>query len=63
VDRQEVESSLIPPDQLDSMRDQLLQQKRQLTWTVFTQSLRKRLQDEGKLELNDAAIERLTSQA
>ena len=63
VDRQEVDASLIPPDQNDSLRDQLLQQKRQLTWTIFTQSLRKRLLEEGKLEVNEAAIERLASQA
>lgn len=63
VNREAVDASLIPPDQSDSLRDQLLQQKRQLTWTIFTQSLRKRLREEGKLELNQAAIERLTSQA
>jgi len=63
VDRQEISLDQIPLEQRDSMRDSLLQQKRQLAWTIFTESLRKRLQVEGKLELNQAAIERITSQA
>ena len=40
-------------------RNALLDQKRNLTWTVFQQSLKKKLQAEGKLQLNQAAIDRL----
>lgn len=42
-----------------AIRNSLLDQKRNLTWTVFQQSLKKKLLAEGKLKLNQAAIDRL----
>lgn len=46
-----------------ALRNSLLEQKRNLAWAVFTQALRKRLQAEGKLKLNQAAIERLVGKS
>ena len=40
-------------------RNALLDQKRNLTWTVFQQNLKKKFLAEGKLKLNQAAIDRL----
>lgn len=40
-------------------RNALLDQKRNLTWSVFQQSLKKKFLAEGKLKLNQAAIDRL----
>jgi peptidyl-prolyl cis-trans isomerase D len=63
LDRQQVDASQITPEQRDAIRETLLNQKRTLAWRIFTENIRKRLTSEGKLELNQAAIDRLTTQS
>jgi len=45
----------------DSIRDQLQQQKAMEVYQVFLGSLRKRMEKEGKLSVNEAALQRLVA--
>jgi len=47
------------PQQRSLIASQLLQQKRQLTFQTFRESLKKKLAAEGELEINPRAVERL----
>jgi len=46
-------------EERDTLRAQLLEQKRSLHWEIFQQSLRKRRHADGVLKLNQAAINRV----
>jgi peptidyl-prolyl cis-trans isomerase D len=45
------------------VRDQLLQQKRNLTMELFVSNLRKKMDDEGKVKLNKQEMDRIASAA
>lgn len=45
----------------DSIRDQLQQEKAMEVYQVFVGSLRKRMEKEGKLSVNEAALDRLAA--
>lgn len=61
--RQEADLSKLTPQERETIRENLLGEKRNLAWTLFYESLKKRLQAEGKLQLNQAAINRLTGRS
>lgn len=63
LERQDADLTQIPPEEYETISDFLLGQKRNLTWSIFTESLKKRLLSEGELHLNQAAIDRLTGQS
>jgi hypothetical protein len=45
------------------VRDQLLQQKRNLTMELFVSNLRKKMDDEGKVKVNKQEMDRIASAA
>ena len=47
--------------QKDKMEEQVLQQKRQVAYDLFKSALRTRLQQEGKLKINQDNLKRLTT--
>ena len=49
-------------EERDVIHDSLLDQKRTLAWSVFTESLKKKLIAEEKLKLNQSAIDRFVGQ-
>lgn len=59
TERQEADLSQTTPEEKEALTNFLLEQKRLLTWRVFTESTRQRLLAQGKLRLNQAAIDRL----
>lgn len=59
LERSETEPAQIPADEKETISNGLREQKRLLAWQVFTENARKRLEAEGKLKLNQAAIDRL----
>ena len=59
VAREEADLRQLTEEERRATRNALLDQKRNLTWAVFQQSLKKKLLAEGKLKLNQAAIDRL----
>jgi peptidyl-prolyl cis-trans isomerase D len=59
VERREADLSQMSPGEKEALTNFLLEQKRLLTWRVFTESTRKKLLANGKLRLNQAAIDRL----
>lgn len=61
--REDADLNQLTPEEKKNIRRNLLESKRELTWTIFTESLKKRLLAEGKLTLNQPAIERLTRQS
>lgn len=61
--REEADLSRLTPPERKALSQDLLGGKRGLTWAIFHQSLRKKLQAEGKLKINQAAIERLTGKS
>jgi peptidyl-prolyl cis-trans isomerase D len=63
LEREEADPSQMGPEEEGILAEFLLEQKRTLTWRVFTESTRKRLVAEGELELNQAAIDRLTGRS
>jgi len=63
AERQEGNLSQIAPEEKEALTSFLREQKRILTWRVFTESTRKKLLADGKLRLNQAAIDRLIGQS
>lgn len=61
VEHTEAELSQLTEEGRQILRETLLDQKRLLVWSVFQESLKKRLRAQGKLEINQAAIDRLVS--
>lgn len=61
--RREVDPVQMTEPEREAMSGFLREQKRTLTWNVFTSSVKKQLLAEGKLKLNEAAINRLTGQS
>ncbi|MFQ5723619.1 MAG: peptidyl-prolyl cis-trans isomerase, partial [Terriglobia bacterium] len=59
VEHTEADLSRLTPEERQALHDSLLEQKRLLVWSIFQESLKKRLRAEGKLEVNQAAIDRL----
>ncbi|HKZ51722.1 MAG TPA: peptidyl-prolyl cis-trans isomerase [Candidatus Acidoferrales bacterium] len=59
VARTEADLSQMSPGEKEALTNFLLEQKRLLTWRIFTESTRKKLLADGKLRLNQAAIDRL----
>ncbi|MFQ5663877.1 MAG: peptidyl-prolyl cis-trans isomerase [Terriglobia bacterium] len=63
IAREEADPSRLSSEEKKNLRNALLDQKRGLAWAIFTESVKKRLLAEGKLQLNQAAISRLTRQS
>lgn len=61
--RQEVDLGRLTEEERKAIRNALLDQKRGLAWTVFQESLKKRMLADGTLKLNQAAINRITGQS
>lgn len=61
--RDEVDLSKLTPPERKALSQDLLGLKRGLTWAIFHQSLRKRLIAEGKLKINQAAVDRLVGKS
>lgn len=59
VARQDSDPARMTPEQTNQLRQALLDEKRGLVWNVFQESTKKRLQDEGVLKINQAAVDRL----
>lgn len=59
-ERREADLARLTEEERQSLRELLLERKQTLAWRMFTLSLRKQLEQEGKLQLNQAAIDRLT---
>jgi len=57
--RQEADSTRLADEERKALADALLEQKRNLAWTLFHESLKKKLEAEGRLKLNQAAIDNL----
>jgi peptidyl-prolyl cis-trans isomerase D len=57
VEREEPDTKRLETEQ-DFLENDLLTQKRILTWALFRENVKKRLLEEGKLKLNQAAINR-----
>ncbi|MGH9896674.1 MAG: hypothetical protein ACREA0_32680, partial [bacterium] len=51
--RTDFDPATLPRFQQEQLREQLLQEKRALTWLVFMEALEKRLKAEGVLEINE----------
>ena len=52
---------MISKSKNDKMEEQVLQQKRQVAYDLFKSALRTRLQQEGKLQINQDNLKRLTT--
>jgi len=60
--RTEFDASQVPRFQQEQLKQQLLQEKRGLTWLIFMESLEKRLKAEGVLEINEKLKQELLAQ-
>jgi len=60
--RTEFNASQVPRFQQEQLKQQLLQEKRGLTWLIFMESLEKRLKAEGVLEINEKLKAELLAQ-
>jgi hypothetical protein len=60
--RTNFDASALPRFQQEQLREQLLQEKRAVTWLVYMESLQKRLKDEGVLEINEKLKAELLAQ-
>ncbi|MFQ5776931.1 MAG: peptidyl-prolyl cis-trans isomerase [Terriglobia bacterium] len=63
IEHQEADLSQLTEEEKSATHNSLLNQKRTLAWTVFTESLKKKLIAEEKLKLNQAAIDRFVGQS
>ncbi len=60
--RSESDAGQLPRFQQEQLRNQLLQEKRGITWLVYMESLEKRLKDDGVLEINEKLKAELLAQ-